>query len=74
MTAYSIQQEEQNPKNSVHIYTLDPEDIMVSLHKHKMAACDSMLGDLISTGLYMYTFVRCYLCVLNCQITPIGWT
>ena len=22
---------------------------MASLHKHKMAACDSMLGDLIST-------------------------
>ena len=49
--AYSIHQENLKMKNAVRMWTYDPvlTDKKTSLHKHKMGACNSMLGYLIST-------------------------
>ena len=65
MTAYSIHQEEQIPEKfcaylNLWPWTYDTEDIMASLNKHKKAAHDRMLGDLISisvsiTGLFLFS-------------------
>ena len=53
VTACSIHQDKLIHKNTVHTWTYDltdeNDDIMANLHKHKMGARDSMLGDLIST-------------------------
>ena len=51
VTTYSIHQEKQIPEKFCACLNLWPwrQDIMASLHKHKMAACDSILVALIST-------------------------